>query len=304
MDGVELLDRLGRLRRAQVGAVRVPHKPLLLLWLFGRLATVGSSEARYADAEQPVSELINRFGPSVRHATARHRAAMPFVHLERELWDLRDGAGGLLGPQLPERGRLLLDLGATGRLHSHVEQLLLAPGMLIAAARLLLDRHFTPVLAPLICDVVGLDLGAVAQPEVLVPAGRVRRRRSAAFAEQVLRMYAYCCAACGFDGRVGTVPVGVEAAHVRWHSQHGPDDVTNGLALCSLHHTLFDLGVLGLTPAREVKVSELYVAGSPAGQAVYALAGRPLASPRPGGPVIDASHIAWHDRQVFRRPAA
>jgi len=203
MDGVELLDRLGRLRRAQVGAVRVPHKPLLLLWLFGRLAETGSSEVSYAVAEQPVSELVNRFGPPVRRSTARQRAAMPFVHLERELWDLRDGAGEPLGPEFPERGRLLLDRGASGRLPGHVEQLLLAPGMLTSAARLLLDRHFTPVLAPLICDAVGLDLGAAARPEVLVAAGGVRRRRSAAFAEQVLRVYGYCCAACGFDGRVG-----------------------------------------------------------------------------------------------------
>lgn len=72
------------------------------------------------------------------------------------------------------------------------------------------------------------------------------------------------------------------------------------MALCSLHHRLFDLGVLGLTLDRELKVSELYVAQSPTGQAVYALAGRPLAMPRPGQPPIDRSHIAWHDHQVFR----
>jgi predicted restriction endonuclease len=37
---------------------------------------------------------------------------------------------------------------------------------------------------------------------------------------------------------------------VRWHSQAGPDVVANGLALCALHHALFDLGVLGLTAER------------------------------------------------------
>ena len=31
----ELLARLPGLRQARVGQVRVPHKPLLLLWLFG-----------------------------------------------------------------------------------------------------------------------------------------------------------------------------------------------------------------------------------------------------------------------------
>jgi hypothetical protein len=58
------------------------------------LATTGSTAAAYAEAEEPVSTLINDFGPPVASASAgRQRAAMPFVHLEREIWDLRDGSG-------------------------------------------------------------------------------------------------------------------------------------------------------------------------------------------------------------------
>ncbi len=92
----ELLDLLSRLRCAPIGRARLraPHKPLLLLWLFGRFSAIGSTVATYAEAEEPVSGLINEFGPPVASAAAaRRRAAMPFVHLERELWDLRDGAG-------------------------------------------------------------------------------------------------------------------------------------------------------------------------------------------------------------------
>ena len=100
----ELLARLAGLRQARVGAVRVPHKPLLLLWLFGQFAATGSSAAGYQQAEEPVSQLINDFGPPVASASlARQRAAMPFVHLERELWDLRDSAGNEIAPDAPER---------------------------------------------------------------------------------------------------------------------------------------------------------------------------------------------------------
>jgi putative restriction endonuclease len=45
--------------------VRVPHKPLLLLWLFSQFAATGSSVASYQQAEEPVSQLINDFGPPV-----------------------------------------------------------------------------------------------------------------------------------------------------------------------------------------------------------------------------------------------
>src|SRR5690349_4412136 len=158
----ELLARLASLRQARVGQVRVPHKPLLLLWLFGQFAATGSSAATYQQAEEPVSQLINDFGPPVASAAAaRQRAAMPFVHLERELWDLRDAAGTEIGPDAPEGRAWLLERGAVGRLRSPVERLLADPGTLAAATRLLLEQHFTPVLAELICAAVDLDVAAL-----------------------------------------------------------------------------------------------------------------------------------------------
>lgn len=112
------LDLLARLRCAPMGKARLraPHKPLLLLWLFGRFASTGSTATAYVEAEEPVSALINDFGPPVASASAgRQRAAMPFVHLEREIWDLHDGLGAAeIGPDAPERGSWLAGRGAGG----------------------------------------------------------------------------------------------------------------------------------------------------------------------------------------------
>lgn len=291
----ELLRHLAGLRRANVGGVRAPHKPLLLLWLFGRFAATGSSAVPYAEAEEPVSRLINEFGPPVASpAAARRRAAMPFVHLERELWELTDGDGTDIGPGARERSRWLIERHAVGRLRPPVERLLAVPSTLARSVRLLLDRHFTPALAELICAAVGLDVPALESP---VPVRRIRR---AGFAEQVLRAYAYSCAMCGFDGALGRNPVGLQAAHVRWHSQDGPDEIDNAVALCVLHHALFDLGVLGLTADHRIRVSGLYIARSDAGRAVHGLAGRPLSPPQPGRPLIDVAYVDWHIKQVFK----
>jgi putative restriction endonuclease len=76
--------------------------------------------------------------------------------------------------------------------------------------------------------------------------------------------------------------------------------VANGLALCALHHALFDLGVLGLTTDLRIRVSSLYVARSDAGRAVDSLAGRALLTPRPGQPVVELDHASWHHCQVFK----
>ncbi|WP_059010591.1 phosphorothioated DNA-binding restriction endonuclease [Streptomyces specialis] len=296
----ELLAALAGLRRARVRGRRAPHKPLLVLWLLGRFASRGSTAVAYDEAEEPVSGMINDFGPPVASAgAARQRAAMPFVHLERALWDLRDRDGRPLGADAPDRGAWLRARGAHGRLRPEVERLLADPATLAAAARVLLDRHFTPALEPPIREAAGLgDLTALEESAYrLVTA---RRPRAAGFAEAVLRAYAYACAMCGFDGRLGRHPVGLEAAHIRWHSQDGPDEVRNALALCSLHHTLFDLGVLGLTDGRRVRVSGLYVAGSAAGRTVADLDGRPLAEPQRGKPAPAAEFVAWHGAEVFK----
>jgi putative restriction endonuclease len=226
---------------------------------------------------------------------------MPFVHLERDLWDLRDAAGREIAPDAPERHGWLLERGAVGRLQPAVEQLLADPGTLAAAVRLLLDRHVTPVLAELICAAVDLHVPALdlAESGETARAGRPRSRRRG-FAEEVLRAYAYQCAMCGFDGALGRYPVGIQAAHVRWHSQEGPDEIPNVLALCALHHALFDLGDVGITEDRRICVSGLYVARNEAGRAVDALAGQPLLIPRPRQPTVDVMYISWHHQQVFK----
>ncbi|MEU4888235.1 MULTISPECIES: phosphorothioated DNA-binding restriction endonuclease [Streptomyces] len=310
----ELLNALAALRRARIGAVRAPHKPLLLLWLLGRFTATGSTAVAYEEAEEPVSRLINDYGPAVMSpALARQRAAMPFVQLERTLWALCDGNGRPIGPDAPERGAWLREHGATGRLLPCVEQLLADPGTLTAATRILLDQHFTPSLETAIRADTGLDSPAAKEGAELClpsPSREPRRQppvrasapsaRRAGFAEEVLRAYAYSCAICGYDGALGRSPVGLEAAHIRWNSQDGPDTADNALALCAQHHTLFDYGVLGLTEDLRIRVSGLYTCRSDAGRAVDGLHDKRLAAPRPGSPAPAPRYVAWHSRQVFK----
>jgi putative restriction endonuclease len=301
----ELLNALAGLRQARIGTVRAPHKPLLVLWLLGRFAAIGSTAVTYAEAEGPVSRLINDFGPTMSNPSqAKQRAAMPFVHLERTLWDLRESTGRPIHSSDPDRGAWLRTQGAHGGLRPEVERLLTDPGTVVAAARLLLQQHFTPVLEAPICDAVGLNTTDWDAQVVSVPRQRRQRVRRGGFVEDVLHTYAYSCAFCGFDGAIGRSPVGLEAAHVRWHSQDGPDELNNALALCSLHHTLFDLGVLGLGPDLRIQVSHWYVARSMAGQAVDALHGQRVATPRPSRSAVDEQYVHWHQRQVFKHPAA
>ena len=293
MSREQLLDRLGRLAIGHDGkGHRAPHKPLLLLWALGRFQQTGSSQATFAEAEAPLDALINEFGPP---ATSRHRAALPFYHLQSDgIWTLTSDTGL---PAEPQRRRLL-DAHTRGRLTPEVEDLLRRePDLVGTAAQLLLGEHFTDALAPLIVSAVGLDLDPAASA-LVTPS---RRRRDPRWRAQVLLAWGHTCAMCGYDGQVAGQPVGLEAAHVFWHSQGGPDELDNGLALCSLHHALLDLGVLGLSEAGTILVSGAFVARSAAAHAsVFDLAGRPLLDPLPRRPSPALEYVAWHGREVFK----
>lgn len=294
MQREEFLEKLASLRMApRGGGERYPHKPLLLLWLLGRMQQNGTTACTYEEAEKPVSRLLDDFGPP---AANRYRAAMPFVHLESDLWEL----GGDEGQPLKDTRAALCRAHATGRLRPEVEQLLRDdPSLIGESARLLIDLNFTQTYLEPICAEVGLDLEAAEESAGQPRSARPRRRPG--FRSEVLHGWRNRCAMCGYDGALGRDPAGLDAAHVFWHSQGGPDDADNGLALCSLHHVLFDLGALGLNGDLSVRVSPHYVARSELGERlVYHLEGRPLFDPAPRHPTLSVRHVDWHARQVFK----
>ena len=190
--------------------------------------------------------------------------------------------------------------GVTGRLEEALEAALRdRPQLLDEAARGLVESHFPGTVAPDVLVAVGLDPDLL-DGSALVGRGRTaERRRSSAWPIAIIEAWDRQCAFCGFDGAAGGGVVGIEAAHVRWFKLGGPDDLDNGLALCSLHHKLFDRGMLGLGEDYAVVVSRRFSARTPNGRAVYDLQGQRL-RPRPGTALPAATHVRWHTEQVFQ----
>ncbi|MFE6200095.1 phosphorothioated DNA-binding restriction endonuclease [Streptomyces sp. NPDC057838] len=294
---MDWLERIAALRQWARNGTRAPHKPLLLLYALGRFQEDADRGLRYTAVEQDLQRLLTEYGPP--HKTT---PAYPFHHLTSDgVWEVRTDRG----PGSPGSGiRDLRETGATGRLTPDLRAALRRdPDLLGRIARLLLDLHFPPSLHGELCEAVGLDLEP-AEAELVAAA---RRRRDPRMRDLVLTAYEYRCAFCGYDGRIGAVPVGLEAAHVRWWAFGGPDEIENGLCLCSLHHKLFDKGVLGVGDDHRILVSQRFVGHSAAAREhVTALAGRPLVGPQPGASPVAAEHRDWHARQVFHgepRPA-
>ncbi|MEU9362946.1 phosphorothioated DNA-binding restriction endonuclease [Streptomyces sp. NPDC048301] len=298
---MDWMERTTRLRQWSRSGARAPHKPLLFLYALGRFQRDADGALLYSAVEHDLQRLLAEYGPSNRTTPA-----YPFHHLVSDgVWEVHTD----YGPGSPGTGvRELRAAGAAGQLTPELRAALRRESSLLSRmARVLLDLNFPPSLHSELCEAVGLELEE-AETAQLSAARKQRNRR---MRELVLTAYEYRCAFCGYDGRIGAVPVGLEAAHVRWWAFDGPDDIDNGLCLCSLHHKLFDKGVLGLGEGRgeahRILVSQSFVGHSTAAREhVIKLAGRPVTGPQPGVRPIAATHLSWHAEQVFHgtpRPA-
>ena len=78
----------------------------------------------------------------------------------------------------------------------------------------------------------------------------LQRLHQAGFRERVLAAYKRCCSLC----RLRHEPL-IDAAHIIPDGRpRGEPVVSNGLALCKLHHAAFDANIIGIRPDRIVEV--------------------------------------------------
>lgn len=297
------LARVAGIRQwAQRGA-RAPHKPLLLLHAIAQLHSDRTPRLAYDHVGPKLRAWLDEFGPQRNFQHPEH----PFWRLQNDdgLWLVSSAAP--MQTKQPSDG-VLRKAQAVGSLAPDFAAALLDdPALMLAVARLLLLSNWPESLHPSICESVGLDLDEIEESlarqrtrELPIP----ERRRDPEFRIKVLRAYEYRCAMCGFDGRLDSTTVGLEAAHIQWWAENGPDVIPNGLCLCAMHHQLFDRGVLGLTTGREVMVSAQFVGRDRAAEEmVWALSGKELLRPRDRLDAVAESHRRWHEDQVFRSPA-
>jgi putative restriction endonuclease len=186
------------------------------------------------------------------------------------------------------------------------------PSLVAEIARRILNAHFPESIRQDVADAVGLDLDAFASElaptkadaENATASEQAQRRRDPAFREKVLLAYEYRCCVCGHDLRMGGHAIGLEAAHIKWFQARGPDVVPNGLALCSLHHKIFDLGAFTVLPGNhQIVFSRHLMGGDDTKAKLLAHHGAGLIEPQGRDCLPHAEFLAWHRAEVFKEPA-
>lgn len=289
MDRDAVLKRFDGLNVWRNKGQRAPHKPLLVLYALGRYACEEPAEIPFAEVATRLTDLLKEFGPSRQS----HHPEYPFWRLQNDgVWVVRaDGKLATRKGNTDPKKSELLDRRARGAFTPEVRAALGDRELVTEVAHRLLDGHFPHSLHEDILAAVGLDLDTVVS---------VRRKRDPKFRQRVLVAYEYRCAVCGFDVRMGSVSVALDAAHVRWHQAGGPDTEDNGLALCSLHHKLLDLGAYTVDPHGVVLVSDRVTGTDGFTESLMRhhtklvrKAQRPESGPKP-------AHLNWHRREVFK----
>ena len=270
---------------------RAPYKPLLLLLALGRLAR-GEQQIVFDEAEEEFKGLARAYGVF----GDRPKLEYPFQRLEGdgEIWSvhhpnpasLMDRSGQFRPGELR---RQHVSAGFSPRL---LQQFHAQPTLIVEVASLLLARNFPESLHDEIRNRTGVNLSVNGSPART-------RNRDPGFASAVFDAWFATCAVCGLDLRLSGDSVGLEAAHIRWHAFGGPDELDNGLALCALHHRLFDRGAFTIDLMGRFRVSPR-LQGHSARGFVLNLDGKSLPAPRSTSHCPRHEHLKWHHEQVFQ----
>lgn len=285
----ELVGLFASITQWERGGKRAPHKPLLLLIALAQIQNSKHSSIRFSEADTRLGCLLRDYGPPTKA-----RPEYPFWRLQSDgLWEVPGHSEIVVTSGGDASKASLLRIDPIGRLPDAITRVLAArPALVNRIARLLLDRNFEPSMHEGILDDVGM-------PWVVDGLARVR---DPLFRDLVLRAYEHRCALCGYDGRLGSVDLGLEAAHVRWHAASGPDEVENGIAFCAFHHAVFDRGAISIERGR-VLVSQDVSGGNEVQALLLRFVGSSYRAPQVPYKAPAEAYASWHRREVFRSPA-
>ena len=291
-----LLDKINNLRKNIHNGVHAPHKPLLILHALGELSR-GNESVSFRDVDSPLTKLLKDFGPQ----RSTPHPENPFWHLQSdklwvvtsdELLEIQKGNNDTKKKKSPGKTELK-EKNAVGGFPPEEKKVLMSkPENAGIVARTLLYDNFPESLHQDILDSVGLSM----------ETSDGKKKRSSDFRRRVLRAYESRCCLCGYDIRLGDRLVGVEAAHIMWHQVGGPDEESNGLALCALHHKVFDFGAFTIDVDGQTVVCSQELSGTKQTEWLLGFHGSRLTRPQSEVYFPKSKYLDWHRETIFKGP--
>ena len=272
------------------GGQRAPHKPLLILYALSRCLQGKARFIPYAEIDEKLKRLLMDFGPCRKS----YHPEYPFWRLQNDgIWEVScaDKVALRKSSSDAKKSELIKHKVSGGFRAEIFDGLSDNPGLIADVAASILEEHFPASIHEDILQSVGLDLNHPLNEQ---------KARDPRFRDRALTAYGYQCAVCGFNVRVGDALIGLEAAHIKWHQAGGPDVENNGIALCALHHKLFDRGAFTLSEDLRMRVSDRANGTAGFGAWLMDFHGKTIRAPQQPDYYPDPGFVDWHVREVFQ----
>lgn len=284
------LNELSRIKVNKSGTVISLHKPLLLLLVISKVMRGGENLFLFDAIEEELKTLISKYGLK---NTQTANPQYPFVYLASSpaLWECSVSRNDIKIPDAVSRREVL---GKTAQLNKDFLHYLSLPANSSAAVRYLLDAYWPEAYHQDILSDLGLS-NKVEEMQVLRSRTLARDR---SFVLEVLDAYERKCAICGYSIRLGDTLIGIDACHLKPIQHFGDDHISNGLALCKLHHWALDRGAISINSEYEVMVSQK-LNGFRLDDFFVSYERKPIHIPRNGAKQLNAENINYHNRYVF-----
>jgi len=260
------IERFQKLRVNKRGGHESPHKPSMLLAVFG-LSEAGVLRENRIAFLPPLLDRYLQIFDVVRDESDQPNPYFPFFHLESDrFWHLKAVAGREAVLEAMDSARsfgAVQDNIKYAYLDAELYQYLLDPESREQLRRLLIARWFGSKAGALnrLREDDRYEKGLRARVEEGVAeelAGDYERAaRDTAFRRVVTQAYDYRCAASGLRLVLPGDLVMVQAAHLIPFSEGQDDDPRNGLALTPDFHWAMDRGILAPGPDMKWHVSKL-----------------------------------------------
>ena len=295
-----------------------PYKPILLMAIMDLVA----QQIIDRNMIQLNADLMDAFDLYWVRVVGGDRASnpvMPFNYLRSEgFWHLVEVDGAEPELRHVDRNEIFRRIKSQtllAQLDEALFQLLRVPESRDALRRVLIETYFAPESRPIIVAVSHITTSSFAYSRDLLNRSRgrftlqeppaveamyVAEVRSTAFRRVIAAAYNHTCALCRIRIVTPEGRTAITAAHiVPWRHSHN-DDPRNGMALCGLHHWIFDQGLIGVSTAYAIQVSPLLRLAMQHADPVLALDGQTIVRPQERSLWPARAALRWHLSSIFR----
>ena len=283
-------EEIARIKVNKSGSVISLHKPLLLLLTISDVIHGKNNEFKFKEIEEHLKLLLSKYGLK---NTRSLKPEYPFVYLgsSPSLWKCSIDKSMLRNPNTVSRSEALESVAKfEDNFFSYLQNSQQAKSIVWQ-----LLNEFWPEAYH---EDLSRDLGLDGLLQETITQEIQKQRRGRLFVEEVLDSYERQCAICGQSIRLGDALIGIDACHVKPIQHFGDDLVTNGIALCKIHHWALDRGAISISEDLVLIISPK-LNGSRINEYFHEFAHKPIFVPRNSSFHLNEENVGYHRKYVF-----